>query len=154
MRDHLFRCGRGEKAQIVTAGGFMVGSEPLDLVGVARPHIDLLVAEGQRGPGRTAVARIEHLDLHVEYLPIPLGGTCDVRDIDHQMIERVDLDRHGLSFRRGSMCGVPHGPHRALVVTTRACVNSTIPMRPEERTDGRSRACWPCGLTFDRVRLY
>src|SRR4051812_41505411 len=45
MRDDLLRPGRGEKAQIVAAGGLMVGGEPLHLVGIVRPHIDLLVAE-------------------------------------------------------------------------------------------------------------
>ena len=38
-----------------------------------RPHVDLLVAEHQRGPRRLAVARIEHLDLHAEDLAVPLG---------------------------------------------------------------------------------
>src|SRR5205807_1919931 len=45
MRDHVFRRGRSKKAQIVAAGGLVVGGEPLHFVGVARPHIDLLVAE-------------------------------------------------------------------------------------------------------------
>src|ERR1700733_540313 len=125
MRDHLFRRRGGEKAQIVTAGGFMVRREPLGLVGVAWPHIDFLVAENQRRPGRVAVAGIEQPDLHAEYLPIPLGGTRDIGDIDHQMIERVDLDRHGLSLRRGVDAGVAHGRRRGLLVTTRAAVNST-----------------------------
>ena len=31
---------------------------------------------------------------------VPLGGHCDVRDVDHEMIEGFDLDRHALSFRR------------------------------------------------------
>src|SRR5215207_3093130 len=79
----------------------MVGGEPLDLVGAARPHIDFLVAEHQRGPRRLARAGIEHLDLHAENLPVPLGGTRHVGHIDDEMVERVNPDRHALSFRRG-----------------------------------------------------
>src|SRR4051794_35965888 len=45
MRDHLVRAHRGEEAQVVAAGRLMVAGEPLHLVGVARAHIDLLVAE-------------------------------------------------------------------------------------------------------------
>src|SRR5436305_8345984 len=45
MCDDFVGPGRGEKAQIVAAGGLMVGGEPLHLVGIVRPHIDLLVAE-------------------------------------------------------------------------------------------------------------
>jgi tripartite-type tricarboxylate transporter receptor subunit TctC len=42
------------------------------------------------------------------------------------MIEGVNLDGHGLSFRRKPMrAGVPHWPGRDLFVTTRAAVNST-----------------------------
>src|SRR5882724_5670689 len=97
MRDHLLRRLRGEKAQIVAAGGLMVGREPLRLVGIKWPHIDLLVAEDQRGPGCLAFARIEHPDLHAEDCSIPLRRARHVRNIDHQVIERVDLESHGLS---------------------------------------------------------
>src|SRR4051794_24032865 len=45
MRDHIIRRARGEEAEVVAAGGFVVGSEPVDLVGVLRPHVDLLVPE-------------------------------------------------------------------------------------------------------------
>ena len=70
----------------------MVRGKPLDLVGVARPHIDFLVAEHQRCSGGLARARIEYPDLHAEDLAVPFGGTRHVGDIDDEMIERVDLD--------------------------------------------------------------
>jgi len=108
MRDHRFRRSGGEKGQIVAAGGFVVGGEPLDLVGVARPHVDFLVAEDQRGPRRLALARIEHPDLHAEDLCVPFGGTRDIGDVDHEMIEGVDFDGHGLSLGRGFDANVPH----------------------------------------------
>src|SRR4051794_18668271 len=106
MRDH--RCGGrpGKKAEIVTARGLVVGGEPFDLVGVARPHIDLLAAEYQRGARRPATARIEYCYLHAEYLAIPRRRTRDVRDIDDEVIEGMDLDGHGLSFRRTPRGGV------------------------------------------------
>src|SRR5258708_27341414 len=66
MRHHLFRRAGGEKAQIVAARGFMIRREPLDLVGIAWPHIDLLMAEHQRRPWRLARTRIENPDLHAE----------------------------------------------------------------------------------------
>src|SRR4051812_39543149 len=72
MRNHLLWRRRGEKAQIVAARGLEVRSEPLDLVGIARAHIDLLVTEYQRGARRLAAARIEHPDLHAEHLVVPL----------------------------------------------------------------------------------
>src|SRR5687768_1558757 len=59
VRNHLVRRARGEKAQIVAAGGLVIRGEPLDLVSAARPHIDLLVAERQRCPRGLARARIE-----------------------------------------------------------------------------------------------
>src|SRR6202022_3242609 len=98
----------------------MVRGEPLDLVGVARPYIDFLVAEDQRCPGRLALARVEHLDLHAEDFSVPFGGARHVRDIDHEMIERVDFERHGLSFGRGSMCICRTWPYHSLFVTTRS----------------------------------
>src|SRR5579872_3599846 len=79
----------------------MIGGEPLDLVGDARPHIDLLNTEHQRRPDRLAMAGIEHSHLHPEHLLIPIDGARHVGDIDHDMIERVDLDRHGQFFRLG-----------------------------------------------------
>jgi hypothetical protein len=94
MRDHLVRRARGQEAEIVTPCGFVIRREPFDLVGIARPHVDLLVAEQQRGPRRLARARIEYLDLHAEDPAVPLGGTRHVGDIDHEMIERIDLDGH------------------------------------------------------------
>src|SRR3984893_2631026 len=60
MRDHLVRRARREEAEIVAAGGLMIGGEPLHLVGILRSHIDLLVAEYQRGPPGLARAGIEH----------------------------------------------------------------------------------------------
>src|SRR5262249_39982754 len=47
MRDHLVRRTRSEEAKIVAAGGFVIGGEPLDLVGTFRPNVDLLGAEHQ-----------------------------------------------------------------------------------------------------------
>src|SRR5450631_2100949 len=105
MRQHLFRRAGGEKAQIVAAGGFMIRSEPLDLVRIPRPHIDLLIAEHQRRPWRFARARIEHPDLHAEDFLVPLRGIGHVGDVDDDMIERVDLDSHALSFWRGPAAG-------------------------------------------------
>src|SRR4030088_1533553 len=84
MRDHLVRRARGEKAQIVTACGFMIRGEPLDLVGIARPHVDFLVAEDQRCPGGLAGARIEHGDLHAEDPLVPLRRARHVGHIDHE----------------------------------------------------------------------
>src|SRR6266436_4179932 len=74
-------------------------------VGIAWPHIDLLMAEHQRRPWRFARARIEHPDLHAEDFLVPLRGMGHVGDVDDDMIERVDLDSHALSFRRGSGAG-------------------------------------------------
>src|SRR5215468_6952305 len=48
MRDDLLRRARGEEAEVVAPCGLVIGGEPFHLVGVARPHIDLLVAEQQR----------------------------------------------------------------------------------------------------------
>src|SRR5882762_8413450 len=104
----------------------MIGGEPFHLVGIARPHIDLLVAEHQRGARRPARARIEYLDLHSQHLAIPLRGAGDVGDIDDAVIEGVYLNGYGLSFRRRAMrAGVPHWPGPDLFVTTRAAVDST-----------------------------
>src|SRR6266702_327014 len=76
----------------------MIRREPFDLVGIARPHVDLLVAEQQRCPRRLVRARIEHLDLHAENPAVPLGGTRHVGDIDHEMIECIHLDGHAQSL--------------------------------------------------------
>src|ERR1700734_2708243 len=76
----------------------MIRGEPLTRVGLARPHVDFLVAENQRRPFCLARARIEYPDLHAEYLAIPLAGARHVGDIDDDVIERIDLDRHGLSL--------------------------------------------------------
>src|ERR1700687_1274604 len=119
MRDHLVRRARGEKVQVLAAGGFMVGGEPLDLVGVARPHINLLVAEDKRCPRRLAGAGIEYGDLHAEDLLVPLRGARHIGDVDHEMIEGMDFDRHGLSFGRGSLPHLPRWPYPSLFVTTR-----------------------------------
>ena len=51
---------------------------------------------------RLSVARIEHFDVHAEDFSIPFRGTRHVGDVDHEMIERMDFDRHGLSFGRSS----------------------------------------------------
>src|SRR4051794_37112012 len=101
MRDHLVRGACGQKAQIVTACGLVVGGEPLDLVGAARPHVDLLIAEHQRGSRCLARTGIEYADLHAEDGAIPFGGARHVGDVDHEMVEGVHLDGHDLSFRRG-----------------------------------------------------
>src|SRR3954463_4831509 len=110
MRHPLGGTRGGEEAQILAAGGLVVRGEPLHLVGIARPDVDLLVTELQRSPRRFAAAGVEHLDFHAENLAVPRGGHCDVRDVDHEMIEGFDLDRHALSFRRDapralSACG-------------------------------------------------
>src|SRR6266566_2059007 len=128
MRDYLFRRARGEKAQIVTPRGFMVRGEPLDLVGTKRSHIDFLVAEDQRGPRRLAGTRIEYPDLHAEDFPIPLGGARHVGDIDDEMIERVNLDRHALSFRRG------RGADARLAASDFVCYNAARSSIQQERT--------------------
>src|SRR5205807_9907022 len=119
------RRARGEEAQIVAAGGLMIGGEPLDLVGALGPHVDLLAAEHERGARRLALARIEHLHLHAEDCPVPFGRARDVGDIDHEMIERMDLDRHALSFRRyACRAPLPHWPLSILLVTTRSANSS------------------------------
>src|SRR5450759_2321364 len=103
----------------------MVGGEPLDLVGAARPHVDLPVAEHQRRARRFARAGIEHLDLHAEDFLVPLGGTRHIADIDHEMIELGNLDRHELILWSRFNARVRYWPYHALFVTTRAGVNST-----------------------------
>src|ERR1700683_2906313 len=108
----------------------MIGREPLDLAGVARPHIDFLVAEHQGGAGSPAGPRVEHLDLHAEDFSVPLGRARHVSDIDDEMVERMDLDRHVLSLSRGGRAS--YWPRHALFVTTQAAVCS--------RTTSRNRA--------------
>jgi hypothetical protein len=98
----------------------MVGRKPVDLVGVARPHIDLLVAEHKRGPRYPALARIEHLDLHAEDFLIPLNRARHVGDIDHEMIDRVHFDRHELILWSRFDARLAYWPYHALFVTTRA----------------------------------
>ena len=72
----------------------MVRGEPLGLVGIARPDVDLLVTELKRSPRRFAAAGLEQLDFHAKYLAIPLRGARDIGDVDHEMIEAFNLDRH------------------------------------------------------------
>jgi hypothetical protein len=43
------------------------------------------------------MARIEYSDLHAEDLSVPFRCPRDIGDIDHDMIERVDPELHGLS---------------------------------------------------------
>ena len=87
---------------------------------IARPHIDFLIAEDQRRPGRLAWARIEHPDLDAEDFLVPLRGARHVGDIDDDMIERVHFDSHGLSFCRGpSACA-------ALAVSDFVCYNAGV----------------------------
>src|SRR6201992_1004275 len=114
MRNNLIRCALREEAEIVAAGCFVIRGEPLHLVGAARPDVDLLIAEQERGSRRLARAGVEHLDLHAEDLAVPLGGSRDVGDIDHEMVERVDFDRHGL----------PHPTSVALAVLGFVCYNA------------------------------
>src|SRR5215831_3876619 len=109
----------------------MVGGEPLDLIGILGPHIDLLIAEHQRR-ARLALAWIEHLHLHAEYRPVPFGGPRDVGDVDHEVIESMNFDRHSSSFRRDAILSprrgaarAPHWPPAAKLVTTRSATNST-----------------------------
>src|SRR3954454_7371438 len=102
MRHHLLGCAGCEKAEIATPCGFPGGGEPLDLVGVVRPYIDLLIAEHERGSRHLALARIEHPDLHAENGVVPIGRPRHVRNIDHEMVDRAYFDRHRLSFRRGA----------------------------------------------------
>src|SRR3954469_6844717 len=120
MRHHLVGAGGGEEAQILAAGGLVVRGEPLHLVGIARPDVDLLVTELQRSPRRFAAAGLEHLDFHAENLAVPLGGHCDVRDVDHEMIESFDLDRHVLSFHALSF---RRDAPRALSACGKLCYN-------------------------------
>src|SRR4051812_4076937 len=115
MRHHLVRRGGGQEAQILAAGGLVVRGEPFHLVGIARPDVDLLVTELKGSPRRFAAAGVEHLDFHAQDLAIPLGGNSDLGDVDHEMIESFDLDRHALSFRRGA-------PH-ALSACGKLCYN-------------------------------
>jgi hypothetical protein len=61
-------------------------------------------------PRRFAATGVEHLDFHAENLAVPLRCHRDIGDVDHEMIEGVNLDRHALSFRRDaprtlSACG-------------------------------------------------
>ena len=127
MRDHFIRRARGEKAQVVAAGGHMVGGEPVDLVAIDRPHVDLLVAEVQRGPRYPAPAGIEHPDLHAEDFCVPLRRARHISDVDDEMVEGIDLDRHELSFP--ARCVPRYWPPHHLFDTTRGFVNSTAANR-------------------------
>src|SRR6516225_9938333 len=122
MRDHVIRGARGQKAQIVAAGGFMVGREPFDLVGVLGADVDLLVAEYQRGARRLSAAGVEYPDLHAEDSCVPLRGARDIADIDHEMIDRIDPERHGLSssLQRMARARALHFSPGVALVTTRS----------------------------------
>src|SRR5580704_10053429 len=117
----------------------MVSREPLDLAGVARPDIDFLVAEHQRCAGCPAGTGVEHPDLHAEDFSVPFGRARHVGDIDDEMIERVDLDRHVLSSSRGFDALSTRWPRHALFVTTPTTVNSRTTRRNRAfRTSGRN----------------
>src|ERR1700722_5982512 len=139
MRDHLVGRTRGEKAQIVAARGFMVGGEPFDLVGVARPHVDLLVAEHQRRPRRLAGAGIEHPDLHAEDFLVPLRRARHVGNIDHEMIDRAYLDSHELILwsRFAGACAT--GRIMLCLLQRGPTVNSTTTSRTRKFPDIREK---------------
>src|SRR5947207_15978765 len=133
MRDHLIRRARGQKAEVVAAGHFMVRSQPFDLVGIARPHIDFLIAEHQRGPFRFAVAGIEYLDLHAENLSVPLRCPRDIGDIDHDMIESADLYLHGLSSSSRVYAYFSRWSPGAMIVTTLDSLDSTASLQQQRK---------------------
>jgi hypothetical protein len=93
----------------------MVRGEPLHLVGIALSDVDPLVTEFKESPRRLAAAGIEHLDIHAENLAVPRSTCRDVADIDDEMIQGMNLDRHVSSFRRD----VP----RALSALGKLCYN-------------------------------
>src|SRR5260221_628216 len=57
-------------------------------------------------PMPVKVHALDHLVIHV-------------RDVDDEMIERMDLDRHGIILSSRCSAHRPHWPPRALFVTTR-----------------------------------
>jgi hypothetical protein len=76
----------------------MVGGEPFHFVGLDRPQIDLLLPESHGDARGLAMSGIEHDTGHAEHALIPSSGGFRVRDIDDEVVERIDSDCHVISI--------------------------------------------------------
>ena len=101
VRHHFVRALEVEE-QTVAPGGFVVGGERSTLSAPpGRTFIFWLPNTSDRLRLRFARSRIEHLDFHAENLPGHRGERATSDTFDDEMVERVNPDRHALSFRRG-----------------------------------------------------
>src|ERR1700722_10220736 len=89
MLDDLIRRRVGEEAQVLAAGGFVVGGEPIFLARGDRTQVDLLTAEMHRGPRRLSRSGRDVFTGHAKHPRVPFGRGVYVRNLDDQMIQRL-----------------------------------------------------------------
>src|SRR5262249_8352052 len=102
MLDDLIRRRVGQETQVLAAGGFVVGREPILLARRNWTEVDLLMAESHRGPRRLAGLGGSVLAGPAKHPSVSWGGGLEVRDLDDQMVQRLPRQWHtGLSLSWG-----------------------------------------------------